>query len=452
MRRVIHRDPGRRRAARMACCLAGACLFSVQPVRAAPSAQPVHETTPPAASFASSDPRWALDLGFAADGVPGAPVAPARAEPLPTAPEGFVDAPLAGSLQPDYHDFLQHYDADELIGEWRSVLDAGASSRAARYLLALSYANPALVNVLDMMDRQLGLRFSAMRQVLQQDALNRASDDPAARAWSAYAAACYDRERAHRAAPGLALRRCYQSGEALGRGDAEDASSETFLRSLRGVAWRDDELALLATVPDLRIVHGRLQTRAAELTIEQIHERLRRRTARALEAIEGGKALEIAVCRGRNWHASTPASTCLPEGAFLLAKSIPVASLGLRDASARTMLREALASQVATAALRTDLDHLHQKLAHAPAAGYGSPPSSVAGTRLRHLADAIEEVEKEVSRMAAIQAERTQLVRLQVLALERRRRELDIKADRLEASRSGSFDGVLDRGPPGRTR
>ena len=342
----------------------------------------------------------------------------------------------------DLNGFLHSFDPAELLAEIRSTLLNGAQAAASNYLITMAYANPTIASVLDMMDKRYTARFSAFAQACDAQAARARGLDRGSRAMAQAGDECFDAEIARGSAPSQAYRRCSISRNFDGAATPATASTVDFLRNFTHVNVTPDIEALLGLLPDERIDGGSYQMHPPQMTLASMALRLHDQARLALDQLEAGTPPSmIPACdAGAVLGTAAAPSGCLPAAARTLVSSSAFRGSQLLGPAARSLFKDALSSQIAIGAMYAGLLELFQQTARMDVRPGSGADASHIDSRRRQMRESIADLLQEADTQVKAQSARAELVRLQMLALERVESDLEAGAQRSrEAARPAQF-------------
>lgn len=379
------------------------------------------------AAASSDDARFGAQLG-AGTQWQSQTLAPGPATPALS----FGGGARLGCSGIDFNGFLHRFDPAELLAEIRNALLSGAQAAASNYLITLAYANPTLSSVLDMMDKKYTARFGAFAQACDAQAARARGLDRGARAMAQAGDECFDSETARGTAPTEAYRRC-----SIARSfDAADlpalAPTATYLRNYTHVNVTREVEALLSLLPDERIDGGNYQMHPPQSTVAGMAQRLREQTRLALDRVDAGAdPATLGVCDADALLGSSSGTDgCVPASAQALVSSSAFRGTRLLGAGARTLFKDALSSQIAIGAMYSNLLELFQQTARIDVRGGTNADASHADSRRRQMRETLGELLQEADAQVKAQSAKMEIVRLQMLALERVEADLESGARR----------------------
>ena len=415
-----------------------ACLLTALAMAApllAPGAAHATDLAGYDSSASSADARFGAQIGAGAQWQSQSAPSGSGATTL-----GFGGGARLGCSGIDFNGFLHRFDPAELLAEIRNALLSGAQAAASSYLITLAYANPTLSSVLDMMDKKYTARFGAFAQACDAQAARARGLDRGARALAQAGDECFDAETARGTAPSEAYRRCSIARSFEGLDLPAVASTATFLRNYTQVNVTPEVEALLSLLPDERIEGGSYQMRPPQSTVAGMSQRLHDQARLALDRLDAGAAAgTVSSCGAAALlGTATGGDGCLPAAAQALVNSSAFGATRLLGPAARTLFKDALAAQIAIAAMYSNLLELFQQTARIDVRA-GSDAAH-ADSRRRQMREALAELLQEADAQGKAQSARMEVVRLQMTALERVESDLEAAARRnREAARVTQF-------------
>lgn len=381
------------------------------------------------ASISSADARFGAQLGA---GSQWTSQAPASGTTMGTI--AFGGNASLGCSGIDLNGFLRSFDPAELITEIRNSLLTGAQAAASNYLIMLAYANPTISSVLDMMDKRYTARYSSLAQACDAQAARARGQDRGARAMALSGDQCFAQETSRGTAPTEAYRRCSIQNSFDGLDLPATASTLDYLRRYTHVNVTPALEPLFALLPDERIQGGRYQMRPPLTTVAAMSGRLKIQARAALDKLDqGADPATIAPCdAGRLLNSMQQPDGCLPVGTATLVTSSAFRSSRLLGLAARNLFKDALAAQIALASMYSNLLELYQQSAQIDVLAGTTADAAHAATRRSQLRAGIAELLGEADAQVKAQAARSELVRMQMLALEQVEANLDTGARRLQ--------------------
>ena len=408
------------------------CMLPLGVTRLA--AQPADPTTlgPPAygRSASSADARFGAELGAGTQWE-------SQVSPLGsgTANLSFGGGLRLGCSGLDFNGFLHSFDPAEILAEIRNALLNGSQAAASNYLITLAYASPTLASVLDMMDKKYTARFSAFAQTCDAQSARARGQDQGARALAQAGDQCYDRELARGTAPSEAYRRCSILHSFDGLDLPAAASTADFLRKYTHINVTREVEALLGLLPDERVDGGAYQYQAPKTTLATMSDRLRQKTRMALDRLDAGVlSSTIATCNADDiLGPSISMEGCLPAGAAPLVTSEAFRSSRLLGSAARALFNDALSAQVAIGSMYSNLLELFQQTAKIDVRPEAGADAAHALSRRRQMRESIADLLGEADTQVKVQAARSQLVRMEMMALEQVESQLNAQSRRSQA-------------------
>jgi hypothetical protein len=366
--------------------------------------------------------------------------------PAPGAALSFGGGRRLGCAGVDFNGFLRSFDPAELLAEMRDSLLHGAQAAAGNYLLTLAYASPTISSVLDMMDKKYSARYSAFALGCNAQHTGVGAGQADARRMAEAADQCFDQEAQRGTAPTEAYRRC----SILRSYDALDlpatASTADFLRKYTHVNVTRDVEALLALLPDERIDQGNYQIRPASMTFASMSERLRGQARAALDRVDAGAdPASIPACSPDSLLGTAASGdACLPPDAAGLVTSRAFRGARLLGTAARTLFKDALSTQIAGAAMYSNVLELFQQVGRVDVRDGAGADAAHASARRRQLRAAVADLLVEAETQVKAQAARQQLVQSQMLALEQVESDLRARSKAAQAESQAPEFGMRD--------
>jgi hypothetical protein len=347
----------------------------------------------------------------------------------------FTGTARLGCSGVDFNAFLRSFDPHELLSEIRNTLLSGAQAAASNFLVALAYSDPTIVSVLDMMDKKYSSRFSAFSQACHAQAARSHGEQFGAMAMADAADQCFDAEISRGTAPTEAYRRCSIQHQFDGMNLPAAASNADYLRQFTTVPVTADTEALMGLMPDQRIASNSLQLRAPESTVAIMTDRIRIQARTALERIDqGADPTQIATCSGSALNGtSASVEGCLPPGTVSLLATPAFRSASLLGNASRELFKDALASQIAIGAMYANLIELKQQIDRMDVRNGAIADANHAQSRRRNLHAAFNELLQEAESQVKAQEARNEIVRSQILALEKVQSTLNTRAGEIRS-------------------
>ena len=336
----------------------------------------------------------------------------------------------------DLNTFLRRFNPRELLDELQQSLLSGTQSEISNYLLALAYSAPTLVSTLDMTDRQLHARFTAFAQTCASQQVRAAGTQQAERRLARASDQCFARETEGGSAPTEAYRRCSVSRSFDSLGLPATLTTLDFLRQHSDLAITPRMQSLLALIPDERIVDGNYQVRPPKIGLGALSDALRAHTRLALEkVIDGTSPASVDECT-LDSILEVSGLACFPRQAFAVVKSPVFRSARLLGPAALSMYKDALSSQIAVTAVYADLLDLGQLVAGMNLRNGSDASADDNLSRQQALQDQVMRLLRQADIRVKLEDYKLQLIRIQLLALERSRADLQAQAEALQAQRN----------------
>jgi len=355
-------------------------------------------------------------------------------------PSASTIAPAAGAFRGtsgascagvDLDAFLRRFDPRELLAQLQQSVLAGAQAQVSNYLLALAYSAPTLASVLDMSDRQLHARFASFSQTCAGQQAHAAGPDRPERRMEQAFDQCFAGEATRGASPTEALRHC---------GFARDFDALTvpaalttleFLQQHSDLSITPRLQALLALLPDERIVAGNYQVRAPKAGLPALLRGLQTRSRLALDRVlDGAPPGSVPECAPDAMSDPT-ATACLPHSALALVDSAAFRGARLLGPAALSLFKDALSRQIAVTATYSDLLDLGEKIATLNLRDGSSAGADELLSRQRSLQEQVMRLTEQAELQRKLERARLELAHTQLLALERSRADLQARSDAL---------------------
>ena len=370
------------------------------------------------ASATSYDARFGSNLGAGSAWQASTPV------PAPALGASFGGGARLSCSGVDFNGFLQSFKPAELINEIRNTVLSGAQAAVSSYLLTLAYANPTIASVLDMADKRFTARFGAFAQTCNAQAARAQGESIGAKAMADAGDQCFGQALSQGDSPTQAYRRCSVL-KSFGSFDIPAAAPiADFLKRYTGIQLTPQLQALLGLLPDQRITNGQFQTRAPQSTVAGMSGRLRTHVRAALDHLDAG-ASSVTTCTPDILSGvASLADGCLPDTASSLVTSPAFQTSRLLSAPARTLYKDALATQIALSTLYAYLLDLYQQIAAVTDIRAGSGDAEHAARRRSQLQQQVAELVREADMQRQVQETRSGVLRTQMLAIEQVERRL----------------------------
>ena len=346
----------------------------------------------------------------------------------------------------DFDGFLRSFDPSELLNEMRTSLLTGAQAAVSNYLLTMAYANPTIASVLDMMDKRFSARFAAFAQGCNAQEARARGEDAGARAMADAGDQCFGQEIARGTAPTEAYRRCSVLRDFESLDIPAAASTSDFLRRYTTINVTKELEALLALLPDDRVVSGSYQMRPPQATLATMSDRLRARARAALDQVDaGGEAGNIPSCGPEAMLGdAVEGQACLPATAKALVTSGAFQGARLLAPTSRALFKDALSLQIAVSAMYSCVLDLFQQVSRIDVRGDANADAGYTRKRRRRLREAVADLLQEAETQLRAQETRAVIVRSQMLALEHVESRLESRSRAADSAAQYPQFGVRD--------
>jgi hypothetical protein len=348
-------------------------------------------------------------------------------------PAEFRGNPGQSCLNLDLNTFLRRFDSHEMLAELRQSLLSGAQSAVSNYLIALAYSAPTLASVLDMTDRQLGLRFNAFAQLCGNQQLHALDPMSPEHRLSQASDQCFAREITRGTAPTEAYRLCNVTLTFSGPALPATLSTIDFLRTHTDIEVTPRVETLLAMLPDERIEAGHYQTRPPRTSLWSVSEALQTRTRTALDQLmKGASQVDVAECPPDPTSGNSVAP-CLPAAGSTIVGSPAFRGARLLGPAAQSMFKDEMSRQIAAAAVYSDLLDFTLRVSQMNLRSDTDADAAEVQSRRNKLQSQVARLLDQANLEVKLQEIRSQAVRTQVLALEHAQMEMQGTADALKA-------------------
>jgi hypothetical protein len=243
---------------------------------------------------------------------------------------------------------------------------------------------------------------------------------------------CFARELARGTAPTEAYRRCTVARSFDGLALPATLSTIDFLRRHSDLQVTRRIESLLALLPDERIEAGHYQMRPPRVSLELMSSALQARARLALDQMmDGTPSAAVAEC-APDLILDPSGPACLPLSASAIVTSPAFRGARLLGPAARSMFKDALSSQIAVAAVYSDLLDLAQQMARTNLRGDSDASAAEILSRKQELQDHVMRLLGQADLQVKLQESKLRLARTQLLALERAEANLRARAVALQ--------------------